>query len=120
MVYSDISNGLNDTLWAPLFTLPTVESVKGGLVPGTVLGDMNIGEMFLNFLLHANIRKYTGLNLRSYKRFFERPESAPDIATWARACMGLTPCSYFCLALLLLALEVVTWIDDPHALDNLF
>ena len=120
MVYNETSNGLNDTLWAPWFPLPTLESVELGLVPGTTLGDLDIGEMFLNFQLHVSVRKYTGVDLRKYRQFFQDPSACPDIAVWTRACMGLGPSPYFCLRTLLLCLETIQNLQNPHYLENLF
>jgi len=55
MMYNGPSNGLNEALWAPWFLLPTLKAVELGLVPGTTLGDLDMGKMFLNFQLHASI-----------------------------------------------------------------
>ena len=43
MVYNGSKSGLNDVLWAPWFPLLTV---------GTYMANLDIHEMFLNFILH--------------------------------------------------------------------
>jgi hypothetical protein len=51
MAYDGTSSGLNDALWAPWFTLPTVKSYSRVVEPGTFMGDVDLGEMFFNFFL---------------------------------------------------------------------
>lgn len=53
MVYDASQSGLNDVVWAPSFGLPTVDSTLWGIDTKSWLGDMDLGEMFLNFLLDA-------------------------------------------------------------------
>ena len=120
MVYNGTSNGLNDCLWAPWFPLPTVDAVERSLVPGTCLGDMDVGEMFLNFPLHEDMQKFTGVDLRLFKKYFSDPLAHPDIVCWGRACMGTKPSPYISVRFLLCALEIIKRIKEPHAADNLF
>ena len=120
MVYNGTSNGLNDCLWAPWFPLPTVDAVERSLVPGTCLGDMDVGEMFLNFPLHEDMQKFTGVDLRLFKKYFSDPLAHPDIVCWGRACMGTKPSPYISVRFLLCSLETIKRIKEPHAADNLF
>jgi hypothetical protein len=55
MVYDGTKSGLNSVLWAPWFPLPTIDMHLQSVVPGTFMGDLDIGEMFLNFLLHPRL-----------------------------------------------------------------
>jgi len=56
MVYNATSSGLNDAVWGRWFALPTVETHLRAVEVGTFMADCDVGEMFLNFLLHDKIR----------------------------------------------------------------
>jgi hypothetical protein len=49
MVYDASKSGLNDVVWVPSFGLPTVDSSMRGIDSTSSLGDLDLGEMFLNF-----------------------------------------------------------------------
>ena len=63
MVYDGISSGFNEWVWAPSFGLPTVESMLKSVGPYYWLGDVDIGEHFLNFRLHVLVQSYCGVDL---------------------------------------------------------
>jgi hypothetical protein len=63
MVYDGTKSGLNATLWAPWFPLPTVETHLRATLPGYFMADVDIGEMFLNFIMHESVRQYCGIDL---------------------------------------------------------
>jgi hypothetical protein len=63
MVYDGTKSGLNGKLWAPWFPLPTIESHLRATLPGYFMSDIDIGEMFLNFMLHESVQKYCGVDL---------------------------------------------------------
>ena len=56
MVYNGTSLVLNVSVWVLWFSLPTVDSCLRTVDPGTYMGDGDISEMFLNFMLGVNIR----------------------------------------------------------------
>ena len=58
MVYDASKSGLNEVLWAPSFCLSTVDSTFRSIESTTRLGDLDLGEMFLNFMLHKFIQPY--------------------------------------------------------------
>jgi hypothetical protein len=66
MVYDATRSNQNASLWAPNFGLPTVDSLLQGVNEGTWIGDLDIGEMFLNFCLHPKLQKLCGVDLRPY------------------------------------------------------
>jgi hypothetical protein len=66
MVYDGTKSGLNDMLWAPWFPLPTVDSLLRSVEPGTWMADNDVGEMFLNFVLHESIQALCGVDLTKY------------------------------------------------------
>ena len=55
MVYNATSSGLNDAVWAPWFSLPTVESHVRVVDEGTYMADNDLGEIFLNFMVDVDI-----------------------------------------------------------------
>jgi hypothetical protein len=66
MVYDGTASGLSEALWAPWFSLPTVESHLSMVELGTFMADVDLGEMFLNFFLDDRIRRHAGVNLTKY------------------------------------------------------
>jgi hypothetical protein len=91
LVYDGTKSGLNRAVWAPWFPLPTVEAHLRCVEPGTYMGDIDIGEMFLNFMLHPRMQQYAGVDLTP---FF--PEEVSNSSTarrvlwelWTRCGMG--------------------------------
>jgi hypothetical protein len=59
MVCNGTSLGMNAHLWAPWFALPTIYALARDLEVGTFMGDSDIGEMFLNFMLEGVWREWT-------------------------------------------------------------
>jgi len=64
MVYNGTSCGLNVFLWAPRFGLPTVKQTLRALLAGYCQCDLDVGEQFLNFPLHTDLREYSGVDVR--------------------------------------------------------
>jgi hypothetical protein len=55
--------GLNETLWAPNFFLPSARSASMSLSFRTWMSDMDFGEMFHNFQMDPRIRPFSGVEL---------------------------------------------------------
>jgi hypothetical protein len=114
MVYDASRSGLNDALWAPNFGLPTVENLLRGVNFGSWMGDIDLGEMFLNFCLDENLHEYCGVDLTPYfgtkaRTHWER---------WVRCLMGLRVSPYLTIKGLQLGLE---WIlGNPKDRQNPF
>jgi hypothetical protein len=96
VVYDATQCGLNDALWAPNFFLPTVDSILRNASAATWFGDIDLGEMFLNYTLDLDIRQYAGIDVtgvddshigKGVKRILER---------WCRTLMGFKPSPYVC------------------------
>ena len=95
VVYDATACGLNDSLWAPNFFLPTVDSILRNASSSTWFGDIDLGEMFLNYPLDEAIRPYAGvdvsnvdlteLDMKGIRRIIER---------WVRCLMGFKPSPY--------------------------
>jgi len=50
MVYNGTKSGLNNSLWVPWVPLATIETHLRAVLPSTFMADLDIGEMFLNFI----------------------------------------------------------------------
>jgi hypothetical protein len=96
MVYDASKSGLNEKLWAPSFCLSTVDSTFRAIESTTRLGDLDLGEMFLNFKLHKFIRPYAGVDLTAYVStdLSGASTGTPCWERWERCLMGLKPSPY--------------------------
>ena len=63
MVYDLTASGLNEALWAPSFWMPTIQDVLDCATHTSWYGDVDAGEMFLNYWLDPAIRPYAGVNV---------------------------------------------------------
>ena len=63
IVYNLTACGLNDALWAPSFWMPTIMNVLDCATSDAWFGDVDAGEMFLNYILDVNIRPYAGVDV---------------------------------------------------------
>jgi hypothetical protein len=121
MVYDGTKSGLNAALWAPWFPLPTVDSLLRSVVPGTYMSDNDVGEMFLNFVLHRSIQERCGVDLTKF--FPEEVESEDNIQRdrkvrwerWTRCAMGLRTSPYQAVQGMLWAMERVFGRKDNEA-----
>lgn len=94
MVYNGTSSGLNDAVWAPWFALPTVDTHMRSTVPGTYMCDIDLSEMFLNFMLDEDIRPYAGVD---FSKFFADEIKEGNFTLWemwVRLLMGFKPSPY--------------------------
>jgi hypothetical protein len=117
MVYEGTASGLNEALWAPWFTLPTVESLLRVVEPGTFMADVDLGEMFLNFFLDERVRRHAGVDLTKYLPNLVDPGQSVWVR-WSRCAMGLRPSPYC-------AVQTLAWLEeviegDPNDPENVF
>jgi hypothetical protein len=94
-------------LWAPWFPLPTIDSLLRSVEPGTWMADNDVGEMFLNFVLHESIQALCGVDLTKYF-----PEGIPDGTKvlwerWTRCAMGLRSSPYQACQGMMWAMEII-------------
>jgi hypothetical protein len=108
MVYDSSKCGLNAVTFAPWFAVPTASSLERMILPHTYQGDNDFGEMFLNFQLHQDMQRYTGvdgsdlLNNKDAASWLDKAgndfRSAGVTLTWDRpASMGLACSPYQCV-----------------------
>jgi hypothetical protein len=91
MVFNGTESGLNESIWVPGFGLPTARTHLRAVDENTFMGDVDVGEMFLNFHLHAIIQAFAGVDLT---KFFEFADGKQRWELWCRCAMGLT-CSLY-------------------------
>ena len=94
MVYNGTGCGLNDSIWAPHFGLPTVKHTLCSLLSGYYQCNLDIGEMFLNFLLNGTTKQMLGVDIQYIQSKAvadaEWENGRPDHwERWCRNWMGL-------------------------------
>lgn len=70
MVYDASALGLNDCLWATAFSLSSADYLLDLLSTDSWMGDLDMGEQFLNFPLHPRLQEHFGIDLRPYFMLF--------------------------------------------------
>ena len=122
MVYDGTKSGFNGSCWAPWFMLPTsMEQHLRATFPGSFMGDIDIGEMFLNFILHDSVQQYCGVDLTTV---FPEEVSFGQVLweRWGRCGMGFTFSPFQAVQGVLWAEEVISSQDDdpinPFSFDS--
>ena len=116
VVYHAGANGLNDCIWAPPFYLPTVDSLLRIIDHTSFMEDRDIGEMFLNFELHPNTRRFTGIDVTPLG--LEVDERQPHWLVWTKNLMGFRSSPYNSVKMYLIVEEVIR--GDRHDAENPF
>ena len=101
IVYDASQFGLNRCLWAPSFYLPSVEAHIRSTVETSLMGDLDLGEMFLNFPLSLALAPYCEIDLSPYVK------EAKSWERWERLMMGLKVSPYLAIEATHFAFEVV-------------
>jgi hypothetical protein len=115
MVYDGTVSRLNDLIWVPRFILPTFEAHLRAVDEGTHMANADVGECFLHFILHADLRELAGVDLTHY--FGEDGSTLWEV--WDRAAMGRVKASlYQAVSALAVADEVIK--GDPEDKSNIF
>jgi hypothetical protein len=103
MVYDGTVSGLNDCIWVPRFILPRLNTHLRGVDEETEIADVDIGECFLNFILHSDMQELVGVDLTPY---FGDGEGV-IWETWERAAMGIKFSPYQAVSAMAVADEVI-------------
>ena len=70
--------------------MPTATSLFRFVEAGTFMGDCDIGEMFLNFMLDHVIRPHAGVDFTAiFKDLVEMADGANQEVIWERILMGI-------------------------------
>ncbi len=96
IVYDATKCGLNQALWAPNFYLPTIDALLRNADEHTYYGDIDLGEMFLNYALDEALRPYAGVEVSALDPDIIRGEMKARIERWERTLMGLRSSPYVC------------------------
>jgi hypothetical protein len=105
MVYDGTKSGLNACMWAPWFPLPTVDDLLDVVEPGTYMADNDAGEMFLNFIMHEDLKKLCGIDLTAFLGGEAGIEGARNWWRWCRNAMGSLSSPY-------LSVQASLWADE--------
>ena len=65
LVYDGTKSKLNDSVFAPNFFMPSIDSMLMTVDVNSWFGDNDLGEMFLNYCLHSTLQRYSGVDLTS-------------------------------------------------------
>ena len=115
MVYDGTKSGLNDSMWVPRFSLPTIDTHLRSIEEGTFLADVDVGECFLNFPLHQSLRALAGVDLSAY---FPNADGTRLWECWHRALMGVKSSPYQAVQGMSVAEEVIR--GKPERDTNIF
>ena len=113
MVYDLTASGLNDALWVPSFWMPSVGNVLECCTHSSWFGDVDAGEMFLNFPLDLAIRPYCGVDVS----WMEEGKKT-TWESWHRMAMGMKPSPWVTCRLIGWMLELV--VGDKKDAKNPF
>jgi len=120
MVYDGTKRGLNDSMWAPWFALPTIETHLRFLGPESSLGDIDIGDMFHIFVIHEKVQKLAGIDVTPFfpEELTQKRQLKVIWLRWVRSVMGLKSSPYNCIQGILVAEELIK--GNPSDEDNVF
>jgi hypothetical protein len=96
VIYKGASCGLNETVWAPNFWLPTPKSATWVLNYNYCGVDLDLGEMFLNFPLPMLFRRFSGIVLTPFKDLlgYSHISNQELQLRWEHCWMGFKPSPY--------------------------
>ena len=113
IVYNRTGCGLHDSVWARHSGLPTVHQTLRSLLPCYSQCALDIGGMFLNFLLNNSMKEMSGVDVqhvRSKKEVgvdWDEKKRPQDFERWCRNWIGLRDSPYWLIQLLIqLKIEV--------------
>ena len=90
MVYDGTASGFNESVYIPNFGLPTIETLLRGTSPESWMVDLDIGDMFLNFMLAEDARELVGIDITPFfENNFEDGRQKTNWERWWRIAMGL-------------------------------
>ncbi len=96
IVYDATKCGLNDVLWAPNFWLPNIHTVLRSATSQSYYGDIDLGEMFLNYFLDPALRARSGVDVTEIASILniKVPKGCRLVMRWERNLMGGKPSPY--------------------------
>mmetsp|Transcript_785 Transcript_785/g.1178 ORF Transcript_785/g.1178 Transcript_785/m.1178 type:complete len:263 (+) Transcript_785:4218-5006(+) len=98
--YDATKCGLNDALWAPNFYLPTIDTILCNSDLDSWHGDVDLGEMFLNYPLDPGLKQYAGIDITALLHpglsDKELGLVKREIRCWVRCLVGLKTSPVLC------------------------
>lgn len=116
IVFHAGANKLNESVWAPSFVLPSLNSLLRIVDSNSLMSDRDMGEMFLNFMLDPRVWKFAAIDLGPIG--YTPEECEHRWMTWARNLMGFRPSPYNSVKMYLVAEEILR--GDRHDPSNAF
>jgi hypothetical protein len=107
IVYNATASGLNESVWAPSFWLPTIDSLVRSLDSSSWMADRDIGDMFLNFQLQELAWSYAGVDIQPIMTSDEISAKKARWYHWVQNAMGFAPSPYNLIKMALIAEEVI-------------
>jgi hypothetical protein len=123
LVYNGSKSGLNKVLWVPSFPMATGETLLRAVFPHSWMDDTDLGEFFLNFILHVALRELAGVDISLYRSDQEITDLGAKVLAvcwerWERCAMGLKPSPYQTGQAMLFAEDIIRGLrTDP---ENIF
>ena len=114
IVYDASKSGLNESIWAPNFPMPTASTVLQAVDHNSFFGDIDLGEMFLNYMLDPKLRPYAGIDATELadELGIKLKEDQRIILRWERSLMGFRSSPYNCV-------RIYLWCEDIIKGDRL-
>jgi hypothetical protein len=116
IVFHTGANKLNDSIWAPSFSLPTMNLLLRIVDSNSLMEDRDIGEMFLNFQLDPRAMQFAAINLGPLK--YSTEECGHRWMSWTQNLMGFKPSPYNSIRMYLITEEIIR--GNRHDPDNAF
>ena len=63
MVYNGTYSAINKSLWDPHFAIPIVGSNFCAVEKGTIMADLDIGDILLDFMLSGKLISFYGVDV---------------------------------------------------------
>ena len=126
VVYDATKCGLNAALWAPNFFLPTIDTILRNSDLNAWYGDVDLGEMFLNYPLDPRLKPYAGIDVTAALNPDLSDEELREIKRiikhWTRCLMGLKTSPILCTKAFAWSEEVIRGkrlgVDNPLRWDK--
>jgi len=119
MAYDSTKSGLNASIWTPWFPLLTIEMHLCNIVPGLYMGNIDIGDMFLNFMLHKSIQPAAGVDLTPFfSEELDHSNRQVIWESWGHCAMSFKPSPYQTIQAILHSEEIIR--GDRFCPSNIF
>jgi hypothetical protein len=108
LVLSLTECGVNPSVYVPSFALPTCDTLIKRVEAGDYMADMDVGEMFHNFMMHPTERMYHGLDIDN-PILLNDPDLKGLVSAMMRFCrldFGWRCAPYFACRMMMRAVEL--------------